>query len=292
MQTDRNPLPLDRVSFDEQGAGVFEARAGFPDGVAEQIAEAVRAQAGLYLAPSEASPRPAAPLATGDLIVEIGAGTGLIGQWLARPPTRYLGLDNSQPMLDNFTPRLPDGAQAALRYADANQPWPVEDDSARVVFGSRVFQLLDPEHLVDEANRVAHPAGALLIHGKLEREPDSPKVVLRNQLHERLTAHGLRPRQAGRLLNRILDRATATGGTVLPPVTVASWRREVRPTDVVDEWRQTYSMGGITPPAAVSAAVLAELTAWVAEAYGDPPEPVLTEESYVLRSVQLNPLSH
>jgi hypothetical protein len=277
MQTDRDPLPLDRVSFDEQGAGVFEARAGFPDGVAEQIADAVRAQAGL---------------GAGDLILEIGAGTGLIGQWLARPPTRYLGLDNSQPMLDTFAPRLPDSALAALRYADANQPWPVADGSARVVFGSRVFQLLDPEHLVDEANRVAHPAGALLIHGKLERGPDSPKVVLRRKLHERLTTHGLRPRQAGRLLDRILERATATGGTVLAPVTVASWRREVSPTDVLDEWRQTYSMGGITPPPEVSAAVLAELAAWVAETYGDPPKPVLTEESYVLKCVQLKPLSH
>lgn len=274
MQTDNDPLPLDRVSFDEQGAGVFEARAGFPDGVAEQIADAVRARSGI---------------GAGDLIVEIGAGTGLIGQWLARPPTRYLGLDNSQPMLDSFTPRLPHGALAALRYADADQPWPVADGSARVVFGSRVFQLLDPEHLVDEANRVAHPAGALLIHGKLEREPDSPKVVMRRQLHERLTAHGLRPRQAGRLLNRILDRATATGGTVLPPLTVSSWRREVRPTDVLDEWRQTYSMGGITPPAEISAAVLAELAAWVADTYGDAPEPVLTEESYVLRCIQLKP---
>jgi hypothetical protein len=272
MKTDRGPI--DRVSFDEQGGAVFEARAGFPEGVAEQIAAAVRDCAGL---------------GDGDLILEIGAGTGLIGQWLARPPTRYLGLDNSQPMLDAFTPRLPDGGQATLRYADANRPWPVADRTARVIFGSRVFQLLDPEHLVDEANRVAHPAGAMLIHGKLDRQEDSPKVVLRRKLHERLQAHGLRPRQAGRLLDRILERASATGGTILPLRTVASWQRTVRPSDVIDEWRQTYSMGGITPPADISAAVLAELAAWVAETYGDPPKPVTTEESYVLKCVQLRP---
>jgi hypothetical protein len=269
MITDRGPV--DRVSFDEQGSGIFEARAGFPDGVAEQIADAVRG----YLRPD-------------DLILEIGAGTGLIGQWLARPPYRYLGLDNSEPMLDTFRPRLPPGA--ILKYADANQPWPVEDRCARVVFGSRVFQLLDPEHLVDEANRVAHPDGAVLIHGKVEREPDSPKAVLRRKLHERLTAHGYRPRPAGRLLDRIFDRATATGGTILAPVTVATWRRDVRPTDPIDEWRQTYSMGGITPSAEVSAAVLAELTAWVAETYGDPAAPVPTDEAYVLRGVTLRSL--
>jgi hypothetical protein len=174
-----------------------------------------------------------------------------------------------------------------LRYADANRRWPVEDGCARVIFGSRVFQLLDPEHVVDEANRVARPDGAVLIHGKVERARDSPKAVLRRKLHERLAAHGYRARPAGRLLERIFELATATGGTILPPVTVASWRREVRPSDPIDEWRQTYSMGGITPAAEVSAAVLAELTAWVAETYGDPAAPVTTEESYVLTSVQL-----
>lgn len=270
MSTPEERGPLDRVSFDEQGSGIFDARAGFPDGVAEQIAGAVRS----YGTPE-------------DLLLEIGAGTGLIGQFLARPPYRYLGLDNSQSMLDTFVARLPDGA--ALAYADANRGWPVARGSARVIFGSRVFQLLDPEHLVDEANRVAHPDGAVLIHGKVEREPDSPKAVLRRQLHERLTAYGYRPRPAGRLLRRIIERAVATGGTLLPPLVVTGWRREVRPTDPIDEWRQTYSMGGITPPAEVSAAVLAELTGWVAQAYGDPAAPVSTDERYVLTGVHLQP---
>ncbi|HEY8472125.1 MAG TPA: methyltransferase domain-containing protein [Natronosporangium sp.] len=266
----RDRLPVDRVSFDEQGAGIFDARAGFPDGVAERIADAVRSFADLR---------------TGDLILEIGAGTGLIGQWLAQPPYRYLGLDNSRPMLDTCRTRLPAGA--VLITADANRPWPVPDRTARIIFGSRVFQLLDPDHLVAEANRVAHPAGAVLLHGKVEREPDSPKAVLRRKLHERLTAHGYRPRPAGRLLARILDRAAATGGTVLPPAVVTSWRRVVRPIDPIEEWRQTYSMGGITPSAAVAAAVLAELTNWVTATYGDPTAPVPTTESYVLQGIAL-----
>lgn len=263
-------LPVDRVSFDEQGSGIFEARAGFPAGVAEQIASAVRCHGDLH---------------PGDLILEIGAGTGLIGQWLAQPPYRYLGLDNSLPMLDTFLPRLPDGA--ILGYADANRPWPVEDGRARVIFGSRVFQLLDPEHLVDEANRVAHPGGAVLIHGKVQRDPDSPKVALRRKLHERLTAHGYRPRPAGRILNRLLERVVATGGRVVPPAVVATWPRQIRPIDPIEEWRQTYSMGGITPSAEVAAAVLAELTDWVTETYHDPFAPVPTEEGYLLQAAVL-----
>lgn len=173
--------PRDKVSFDEQAGEVFEARAGFPPGVAEQIAEALLRYA---------------EVAPGDLIVEIGAGTGLIGQWLARPPARYLGLDASQPMLDVFAPRLPGGPEASLRHADADQPWPVADGTARVVFGSRVFQLLDPEHLVREAYRVGCPDRAVLVQGRLERSAGSPKVLLRRQLHQRLRAHGLADRKS------------------------------------------------------------------------------------------------
>jgi Methyltransferase domain len=262
--------PVDRVSFDEQAAtGVFDTRAGFPDGVAEQIADAVRSYSGL---------RP------GDLILEIGAGTGLIGQWLARPPTRYVGLDRSQPMLGVFRSRT---SAAAIERADADQPWPVGDRTARAIFGSRVFPLLDREHLIREANRVAHPDGAVLVHGTIRRDHDSPKDVLRRQMRERLRAHGLEPRPAGRLLQRVFERAAAGGGTILAPRTAASWVREVRPADVLDEWRQKYSMGGVTPPAGVHAAILAELDGWVVQRYGDPTIPVSTEETYVLEGVML-----
>jgi hypothetical protein len=262
--------PVDRVSFDEQAAtGVFDARAGFPDGVAEQIAEAVHSYTGL---------------APGDLIVEIGAGTGLIGQWLARSPVRYFGLDRSRPMLEVFRSR----ASVAVAHADADRPWPVAGATARAVFGSRVFPLLDLEHLIREANRVAHPAGAVLVHGTIRRDDDSPKDVLRRQMHQRLRAYGLEPRPAGRLLRQALARAAGEGGTFLPPLAAARWRREVRPVDVLDEWRQKYSMGGVTPPAGVHAAILSELDSWVVERYGDPADPVATKESYVLQGVHLS----
>jgi ubiquinone/menaquinone biosynthesis C-methylase UbiE len=266
--------PLDRVSFDEQ-AEIFESRAGLPEGVPAQVAEAVLRYAGL---------RP------DDLVVEIGAGTGLIGQWLARSQVRYLGMDSSQPMLDLFAPRLPRRRHVSLRHADANQRWPVADHTARAVFGSRVFQLLDIDHLISEACRVAHPGGAVLVQGTIERSPDSPKVLARRTLHELLTARGFKPRPAGRLLRRVLERAEAAGGTILPPHTVATWQREVRPPEVLDDWRQKWSMGGITPPAEVAAAVLDELSRWATDTFGDPAATVVTAESYVLEGVRLPPL--
>jgi hypothetical protein len=48
-------------------------------------------------------------------------------------------------------------------------------------------------------------------------------------------------------------------------------------------------MGGVTPPAPVAAAILDQLADWVAQTFGQPAEPVTTEESYVLEGVQLRP---
>lgn len=265
--------PVDRISFDGQ-ARTFEFRAGMPDEAARQVADAVPAYAGIGPA---------------DLLVEIGAGTGLIGQWLARQPIRYLGMDNSQAMLDVFEPRLPAGAHVSLRHADANGPWPVADGGARAIFGSRVFHLLDIDHLLREATRVADPAGAALIQGIVELSPDSPKTKARIRVLELLRARGLEPRLTRRLLRQVLERAEAAGGTILPAQTVATWHTSTRPTDLLDDWRQKGSMGGMTPPAEVAVAIMKELDSWAAETWSDPAQPVSSEESYVLRGVQLPP---
>lgn len=267
--------PIDRVSFDEQ-SGTFETRAGLPAGVPEQVAAAVCDYAGL---------------GPGDLLVEIGAGTGLIGQWLARQPIRYLGLDNSQPMLDVFAPRLPAGGDAALRYADANQRWPVEDGVAHAIFGSRVFQLLDVDNLIREADRIGAPDRLVLVQGRLVLSKQSPKLRSRAKMHDLFKAYGLRTRPAERLLRRVIERAEQAGGQVLPPRTVASWQRDYLVSDVLDDWRQKWSMGGITPPPEVKEAVLAQLHQWAIDTYGDPPAPVPTEERYVLEGVRLHPRS-
>lgn len=265
--------PTYRVSFEEH-ADSFESRSALPDGVPEQVAWAVRDYAGL-------GPE--------DLIVEVGAGTGMIGQWLARLPGRYLGLDNSPAMLEVFAPRLAGNDTASVRHTDVNQPWPVPDRSARAIFGSRVFQLLDVDHLVAEANRVAHAHGAILIEGKFEMGRTAPKVVIRTKLRELLNERGLRPRQVQRLLRQVLRRADAAGGGILPPRTVATWQWPIRPQEVIDAWRLKGSMVGITPPAEVATAILDELTSWATGIYGDLTVPVSSEESYVLAGVQLRP---
>ena len=115
-------------SFDRQ-AHTYEQRVGLPEQVCREVVGAVLAIA--HVQPN-------------DLIVEVGAGTGMIGKWFVQSPIRYLGFDLSQAMLDVFRQHLdcqPDNL--TLLQADGNQRWPLTDSTARVIFSSRTIHLLD-----------------------------------------------------------------------------------------------------------------------------------------------------
>ncbi len=281
------PADPDRISYDDQ-ADIFEDRAGLPAGIARQIADAVCDYAGL---------------GPGDLIVEIGAGTGEIGQWLARPPYRYLGFDSSQPMLDVFIPRLRrDGdevvasgsggaaplADVTVLRADADAPWPVADQSAAAIFGSRVLHLLRAEHVIKEAERIARAGSAVLICGRVERSSDSPRAKARHKLRELLAERGLQPRPTRRRPTQLFAHAEAVGAEILAPRVAASWPETDQVTRVIEAWRGKTSLGGINPPADVAQAVLAALTAWAAKTYGQPAAAVTTESQYVLDGIRLS----
>src|SRR5258708_38773540 len=60
----------------------------------------------------------------GDRVLEIGAGTGMIGRWFLEHPVRYVGLDLSRGMLEVFR-RRPGAARAGLVQADGARPWPL-----------------------------------------------------------------------------------------------------------------------------------------------------------------------
>src|SRR5215212_8869650 len=161
--------------FDSQAAA-FERRAGLPDAACREIADAV-------LKVGEAG--------AGDLVVEIGPGTGQIGQWFGEP-VRYVGLDLSAGMLKEFERRSGGNlGNRVLVQADANTTWPVDNKVARVVFGSRAIHLLNQEHVASEVLRVASASGATLIVGRVEREPDSVRSRMAREMNERLRSRGL-----------------------------------------------------------------------------------------------------
>ena len=129
-------------NFDEQ-AESFDQRAGLPASVSDAIAmELVRL----------------AQLGPGDLVLEVGAGTGQVGFALCQHPLRYLGFDASAAMLDVFRRRCGEiGRPVTLIHADGNGRWPADDGGVKAVFGSRAVHLLRIEHVVEEVFRVTSP---------------------------------------------------------------------------------------------------------------------------------------
>lgn len=245
------PTKIDRdhLSFERQ-APLFAARTELDDAVELGAADAVLQLGGL---------------AADDLLQEIGAGTGEIGRFLAAAPPRCIGLDSSPAMLAEFTPRLPEGADAMLIEADANRTWPLDDNAAALILGSRVFHLLDGDHLLAEARRVGRHCRFLLLADRVRRAHDALKDPARQKMRALLEAHGETPRSTERRRRALWDRAAELAGAPITPVAAARWPVTATVADAVAAWRAEDSLGGVTPPAAVRPAVLDELDRWAEE---------------------------
>lgn len=263
------------VSFDRQAVD-FDQRAGLPAGVARRIAAVV-----LNLAP-----------AGNGVVLDLGAGTGQIGEHLARAAedrgrARYLGLDVSGPMLAVFRCKLGAVAGSALVRADAAAPWPIAGGRVRLVFSSRAAHLLPPAVLVEELLRVASPEGALIVLGGVESEPDSLRAVLRRRMRRLLAEHGVEGRRAGEARRRLAADLAERGGEVLPVVTAASWEVVHRAADTLAAWRAKPGLAGRAVPPALQQSVLSRLEDWIRERYGSLDVEQGATERYQLATIRL-----
>ena len=257
--------------FDGQ-AEFFERRAGLPEDSCHDIAKAV-------LEIGEIGPA--------DLLVEVGAGTGQLGRWFGAP-LRYVGLDLSAGMLNEFSRDSDsDPANRLLIQADANATWPLADGVVRVIFSSRTMHLLDQEHVAREFLRVASSAGATLILGRVEREPESVRARMSKEMNERLRAHGFSGRRGERQNRKLFEFCSGSGAVSLEPLPVASWRTIASPRQSLDSWRSKKGLGGLPVPDKIRAEVLRELEGWAEEEFGGLNREFESEETYVLKSLRL-----
>jgi ubiquinone/menaquinone biosynthesis C-methylase UbiE len=256
--------------FDHQAA-TFDSRAGLPEIYCREIARAV-------MEIGEARP--------GDLVVELGPGTGQIGRWLRRY-ARYVGIDLSAGMLREFRARLGNEfTEGALVHADAQAVWPVADAAARVVFSSRALHLLNQEHVAREMRRVAVTEGATLIVGRVGREPESTRARMAREMNRLMRRRGLEGRGGEGQRRRLLEACERRGAKILEPVTVARWTVSASPQSSLDSWRSLASLGGVHVPPETRKEILAELESWAVNEFGALDRELESEETYTLYPIR------
>lgn len=259
--------------FDGQAA-TFDRRAGLPVEYCRAIASAV-VESG--------------QLAPGDLILEVGPGTGLISLWFSAP-IRYVGIDKSASMLMQFQSLLGDGASnKVLVLTDANRGWPLASGAARVIFSSRAIHHLDQEHVASEVFRVAAPDGATLIIGRIQRDPESVSARMAREMNNGLRKHGYEGRRGEQHNRNLFESCRRRGGQVLETVNVVTWKVLASPRQSLDSWRCHKGLGGVEIPAETKERILAELEGWAQEVFGGLDEQVESEEAYILRPLRLPP---
>lgn len=273
-------------SFDAQ-ASTFDARAGLPDDVRIAIADAI-----VDIGEVRHAGR----------LLEVGAGTGLVGEHLARnlPPVipggapRYLGLDVSPPMLQAFVIRTKSdpAVSAMFRLADANGPWATDDQSIRVVYGARVFHLLKTEHLVAEVRRVGAPPFVTVVAGRIRRKPEGIFAHMRRALRRVMSARGHEPRRGDEHIETLVDAFVKIGGKRLEDRVVAKWSQPTSPARSLAGWRAKDGLGGLDLPAAEQASILREVEIWAANEYPDLDVEEPSEVEFVLHSVRLEVTGH
>jgi len=275
------PDPARFPAFDAQAAG-YDRRAGLPPGVADAVAAAVAELA---------------VLGSGDLVVELGAGTGQIGARLGRrggrEAARYAGFDLSLGMLAVFRARLAGEAEVAataarplLVQADGGARWPFADGSARAVFASRAIHHLDPEHAAAEAARLAHPAGAVLLIGRVRRDPGGLRAALRREMRRRLAASGFPARDPDRRRERLLAVCCGRGAELIETRIVSRWQAAATARGALADWAGKPGLAGTDPPPEVKSRVLAEVAGWAASRWGDVDREHQGEEAFALDGVR------
>ena len=276
MGSDSGEGEISRFEFDTQAEG-YDLRTRLGE-------DAARAVADVVLGLGQEALDVSRPL----VVLEVGAGTGEIGAWLARAST-YTGFDASSRMLSAFETRLASSeTTATLRVADANDPWPLADTSAEVVFFSRVLHLLDPRHVEQELRRVAGDDGLVVLAGRTQRDRSSRAAALRRMLWTALEDRGFSPRRGERRASSFFEEMVSRGAIRLPAREAATIEVVRSPLERLRAWRSKGGLGGLDLPRDERARVLDEVEARARQTWSRLDEPERSAEVYVVEGALLS----
>lgn len=243
-------------------------------------------------------------LAPGELLLDLGAGTGEVGAALCRllpAGSLYLALDLSPGMLgvfgekalrDNIAATEGSGARLERLVADASRRWPIESGRAAAIFCSRAAHRLSSSVFVAEARRVLRPGGRVFF-GSLERSRDSVRAEMRRRMRRLVadtlagTPEGEAEEPGGRDSRRRHEELAAAFGGSVERVEAVSFEVSERPADSLAGWRSKAGLAGLELQPQKQDEVLGRLEGWARERYVDLNRPRPAIERYELLIAEL-----
>lgn len=230
-------------------------------------------------------------LRPGELLLELGAGTGELGSAFARrlpAGVSYLGLDLSLGMLTRFGERIRGGeARLGRILADGSRRWPLAEGSASAIFCSRAAHRLDADVFLAETRRVLRPGGRV-VFGSLERSSESVRSALQRRMRELLAEVTGEPGAGRDRRRRHRELAAALGGG--ERVEAAAFEVMETPARALAGWRSKAGLAGLALAAEVQEEVLGRLETWAHEQYVDLERPRPAIERYELLIARLGEL--
>ncbi|MAR05593.1 MAG: hypothetical protein CL862_00595 [Cyanobium sp. NAT70] len=220
--------------------------------------------------------------------LEIGAGTGQIGQFVIEKVNDYVGIDISNEMLQEFKKRVivSTAAIPTLHATDANQKWPVSNQSVSVTFSSRTVHLLSTQHVINEVRRV-HDGGFFLI-GRVSRDNHTLKDVMRKKMREILVSLGHPSRRGEEHRKELLDQFCAQQATRISPITVTKWQETYTPKRSIESWESKEGLAGQEIKESTKKECMKQLREWALRRYGSLEYEETFQQSYILDGVELD----
>jgi len=243
-------MPEDRFAFDNRVAARYNQQRRHPVEVAQQVGEAIAAQAG-----------------DGATVLEIGVGTGRIAWPVVDAGCRVVGFDLSPNMLHEIYSERVDPAGLAVLQADMHH-LPFPDNHFDAVMAVHVLHLADDwQQVLREVARVLRPGGAF-IQGDDWMDPNSVIGALRDELraHIMRIAPQMRPPAAG--ISKA-DFLATLGGTDVTETVAAEWTGQMSPNERLADYENRIDAESWILPPFLFDPSLAHLRKFALETWGD-----------------------
>lgn len=260
------------IDYDNQ-ASIYDSRVGLPSEIPLQISGYL---GGLSVLKNSIS------------ILEIGCGTGQIGAVLNETFDQYTGFDSSSSMLDVFKKRLSGaGDSSSFLHADGDKSWPAKDDTTHVIFSSRAMHLLEPDHVLEEIKRVSNTQESFVVLGKVKRDSNHPKAIMRRIMRQILKKEGYIGRSGEKYREELFEGLVGLGAVQLPVFTTSNWTTHYKPISSIASWKDKEGLAGLTLKNPFKSKVLSQVTKEAEDLFGDLQAPQPGNEWYELNAVRI-----